>query len=243
MALVETQQRAQVHVGQAVAVSKQERVPVDVLLYPLDASAGHRVLPGIGEGHGEVLLLVLAVVADLGFASEADGKIVAHCLVLQKIVLDRIPAISETQHEFTEPIVRIQLHDVPQNGPATDLDHRLRPELGFLSQTGALPATENDHFHRENPAAGQPWRHIPIVYQFSEIRPFRSPPVRFLSRLPSGSIDRHAGIPLRELGSLRQIEDRRKAQDVFAVAHVHFIEQTDFVNVPDLVEEIRLQGA
>src|SRR5690349_4279859 len=43
--------------------------------------------------------------------------------------------------------MRIVLHDVPEDRAATDLDHRLWTQLGFLGEPGTLTAGEDHDFH------------------------------------------------------------------------------------------------
>ena len=95
----------------------------------------------------EVLLLVLVVVRDAVLATEADGEVVVHRLVVQKILLDHLAAVAEAEHEVSEAVMRVELHDVPENGTASHLDQGLRTELGLFAQARAESAAEDDCLH------------------------------------------------------------------------------------------------
>ena len=45
------------------------------------------------------------------------------------------------------PIVGVGLHDVPQDRPTSDGDHRLRAIFCFFAQTRTFSSAENDYFH------------------------------------------------------------------------------------------------
>src|SRR5882762_4700371 len=75
--------------------------------------------------------------------------------VIREILLDDVALVSEANHEFVDSIVRVNLHDVPQYWPATNFDHRLRLEMGFLAYASAESSSENDCFHRQIVAAAR----------------------------------------------------------------------------------------
>src|SRR6185369_16494562 len=68
----------------------------------------------------------------------------------QEIFLDHVAAIAEAEHEFSEAPMGIGLHDVPENGAAADLDHRLGAELGLLAQASPQASAQHDDFHRSS---------------------------------------------------------------------------------------------
>ena len=78
---------------------------------------------------------------------EADGEVVVHRLVIQEIFLDHVAAVAQAEHKIAEAVVGVELHDVPEDGAAADLDHRLGPEFGFLAQARAQSAAKNHYFH------------------------------------------------------------------------------------------------
>ena len=46
-----------------------------------------------------------------------------------------------------DAVGRVDLHDVPEDGPAADLDHRLGLKVSFFRQARAQTARENDSLH------------------------------------------------------------------------------------------------
>jgi hypothetical protein len=54
--------------------------------------------------------------------------------------LDQLAAVTQAEHEAVEALLGIDPHHVPEDGPAADLDERLRDRLGVLAQTGTRPA-------------------------------------------------------------------------------------------------------
>ena len=85
---------------------------------------------------------MIAAVAD------ADREVAAQRHVVEEEALDVLALVAERDHELVEPVLGVVLHDVPEDRPPADLDHRLRPELGLLGQPGALTPGEDHNFHR-----------------------------------------------------------------------------------------------
>ncbi len=130
---MEGQDLAQVHVGQPVPVGDHEGVPVHVALHALDARAGHGLGTGLGQRDLVVLFIMRVVVHDLALAAERDGEVVVHLLVVEEVVPDHVTAVTQAKHELAEAVVGVDLHDVPQNGPAADFDHGLGAKVGLFA--------------------------------------------------------------------------------------------------------------
>src|SRR5437762_2772945 len=64
--------------------------------------------------------------------------------------------LAEVEHELVEPVVRVDLHDVPEERAATDLDHRLGAELRLVAQPCAETTAQDDDFHALEDSTG-PW--------------------------------------------------------------------------------------
>jgi hypothetical protein len=79
--------------------------------------------------------------------AKTQGHIARHPEVITEIIFDDVPFIAEAEDELLEPEGGIRLHDVPQNRPVADREHRLGPKLGFFPEPGAFPATQNNDFH------------------------------------------------------------------------------------------------
>src|SRR5258706_9380857 len=67
--------------------------------------------------------------------------------IIREIAFDDVPAESATDEEILDTAGGIYLHDVPQNGLAADLNHRLRTQVTFLADSCALAPCENYGFH------------------------------------------------------------------------------------------------
>src|SRR5207302_855723 len=97
---------------------------------PLHATARHRVKASINQVHGPIISWSL-MHADMARA-QGDSQVSEEPLVLEEVALDHVAAVSERNEKLGKALPRIRLHDVPENGAATDLDHRLRLGLGLF---------------------------------------------------------------------------------------------------------------
>src|SRR6185436_3334141 len=66
------------------------------------------------------------------------------------ILLDDIALVPAADHEVVHAVGGIDLHDVPEDGLAADLDHRLGPDAGLLADARAEASGQNDRFHRSS---------------------------------------------------------------------------------------------
>ena len=57
--------------------------------------------------------------------------------IISEIALDDVSAITAADHEIVDTGCRVNLHDVPKNGFASDLNHRLRSEITLLANSRA----------------------------------------------------------------------------------------------------------
>src|SRR6266571_525055 len=78
---------------------------------------------------------------------EANCEIVVHRLVVQEIFLDHVAAISQAEHKVGKTVVRIQLHDVPEDRSTTNFYQRFGPVLSLLSQACTESTAKHHHFH------------------------------------------------------------------------------------------------
>lgn len=132
--------------AQAVAIGEHERFVVHIGLDPLHPAAGHGVLPGIDQGH---LPWFRAPVVDDAVA--AVGEIEGDAAVVKKVVgevfLDHIALVPEADDEIVETEMGEDCHDVPQDRPPADFEHRFRFDFRFFAQPGTESAGEGDDFH------------------------------------------------------------------------------------------------
>ena len=137
-----------VDVADAVAVGEKKGVVIaEVFLDLADAGGGHGLLAGVGEGDGPVFLAMVRVKFHGGLGAEAQRGVARVPQVIAEVVLDHLALVAQAEDEVLEPVVRVNLHDVPQHGPVADGDHRLGTILGFFAQPRALAAAEDDSFH------------------------------------------------------------------------------------------------
>src|SRR4029450_9659256 len=66
-----------------------------------------------------------------------------------KILFDHVATVAEGDHELAAAPGRVVLHDMPQDRPSADLDHRLRAQLGFLAEPAADSPRKYDDSHFE----------------------------------------------------------------------------------------------
>lgn len=55
--------------------------------------------------------------------------------------------VSGTDDEVVVAVVAVELHDVPEDGLAAQIDHGLGLELGFFTDARAQTAGKNKSFH------------------------------------------------------------------------------------------------
>ena len=60
-------------------------------------------------------------------------------------------------------MVGVALHDVPEQRPAADLDHRLGTKLGLFAHTGALAPAQQDDFHAHAAVIGTIAYHLRVT--------------------------------------------------------------------------------
>ena len=146
---------ADVDVADAVAVGQAELLVVaEKRKDALDAAADHRLLARVDERHppglgGGVMHLHLV-------GSHVEGHVRHVQEVILKILLDDVALVAEADDEFIDAVMGIDLHDVPDDRHAADLDHRLRLDVGFLGKPRSKAAGEENCFHRLPPHRNRP---------------------------------------------------------------------------------------
>ena len=90
----------------------------------------------------------LAAAAHHVAGGQVHGEITLELGVVEEVSLDHVAFVAQGHHEFPEAEVGVELHDVPEDRPAADLDHRLGPGLGLLGQPRPETTGQDDDFHR-----------------------------------------------------------------------------------------------
>ena len=84
-----------------------------------------------------------------------QGEVVGDpLLVVEEELLDDVGLVAQAEDEVLVAVVRVVLHQMPEDRPVADLDHRLRDLAGELPEPSAEPAAEQHHLHRATPPFG-----------------------------------------------------------------------------------------
>ncbi len=143
---MEGNQCTDVDVANPVAVGETEGlILIDVISHPLEPPAGHGAFAGIHQGDAPRLGLVLVHFHLIRGHVEGDIRHVQE--VVGKVFLDQIALVAAADDELIHTMGGIELHDVPEDRLATDLDHGLGLEVGFLGDAGTEATGEDDGFH------------------------------------------------------------------------------------------------
>ena len=136
-------------VGETVSVRREERLIVaEVGRDGLEPFADRRVEPGVGERDAP-FVEVARQELEFGVVRVAlqDEVVEQGAIVRKEVLLDDLALVTETENELVVAPHRVVAHDVPQDRPAADLDHRLRNALGLLTHADAVPPTEDHDLH------------------------------------------------------------------------------------------------
>jgi hypothetical protein len=65
---------------------------------------------------------------------QVERDVVVQRVEVEEILLDHLALVAERDDELVDPVAPVDVHDVPQDRLAADLDHRLRLERRLLRQ-------------------------------------------------------------------------------------------------------------
>ena len=138
--------RGDVDVADAVPVGHAEGLlALQMLAHPQQAPPSHRGIAGVDQRHlpglGPALVHLHPVLAHV------EGHVGHVQEVVREILLDDVALVAAADHEIVDAVGGVDLHDVPQDGAAADLDHRLGPDGGFFAEARPKSAGEYDCFH------------------------------------------------------------------------------------------------
>jgi hypothetical protein len=117
----------------------------DMLLDPQQSPAGHGRIARVHQSHVPVLRAPLVNFHAVFGHSEGYVRHVEE--VIGEIFLDDVAFVPAADHEIVDAVVCVDLHDVPQDRPPADLDHRLGAHGGFFTEARAEAAGKNHCFH------------------------------------------------------------------------------------------------
>ena len=142
-------QRGQRGVREPVPVGGQERfVVAEVRRDRLQPLADRRVEAGVDEGDPPVLEVAREQLELRAVAVALEHEVVEERLVVgEEVLLDDLALVAEAEDEVVVTPARVVAHDVPEDRPAADLDHRLRDALRRLAHANAEAAAEDHDLH------------------------------------------------------------------------------------------------
>src|SRR5205085_2820198 len=115
-----------------VTIGEAERlVRLDVVSDPLQSAAGERLHAGVHDRDGPGLWFSAPKVDTV--SAEIERHVRGMEQIVGEVLLDGVALVTAADHEVVDAMRGIDLHDVPENGSASDVDHRLGPEMRFLS--------------------------------------------------------------------------------------------------------------
>jgi len=130
---VEGNQILDVEIAHAVAICQAKSFAIQMMTNALQAAASHRGFAGIDQRDAPRLNAVVQE-AQLALA-HVEGHVAHVQDVIGEVFLDVVAFVAAADDEIVDPVVGVQLHDVPKNRLAADLDHRLRFDLRFFAQS------------------------------------------------------------------------------------------------------------
>ena len=138
-------QRGQIDITDAVSVGHHEGGIGQPSFEPEQASAGVCFRTGVDQIHRPAFGLRFS--AANVTRREVDRQVAGEVVPVEEIALDEVAHVTQCDVEVIEVMLGIVLHDVPQDRPATDLDHRLGASRGFFLKPRAHATCENDNPH------------------------------------------------------------------------------------------------
>ncbi len=143
---VELEKGPDIDVGHAVAIGRQEGGVAEIASDASEPATRHRLLAGLRQRDLPAYLGVRVVDLDLACA-ERDGDVAVADLVGREVLADGVALEPEAEHELRVPVVGVRLHDVPEDGPPPDLDHRLGAKLGLLAKSRPQASGQDGNLH------------------------------------------------------------------------------------------------
>ena len=124
MAAVKCKQLGDIYIRHPVSIGQKEGFLPNIGLYALHSSACHGIQPRIYKGnppglrhiimHGHLILL-----------SKIKGHITVMEIIIRKPLLYHMLLIAAADNKIMNSIMRVALHNMPENGFSSDLYHGL----------------------------------------------------------------------------------------------------------------------
>jgi hypothetical protein len=137
-----------VKVGQIVAVvGEEDFFPLEIFLDGFQSLADVGVDACFRKGDGQVVNIGIEAFDHLASAGK-DEVVAGQFIVGKEEVLDGVSTVSQTQDEVFVPEVGVVLHNVPEDGPAADRNHRLGYVVTGFPDPQSQSTTKEYDFHR-----------------------------------------------------------------------------------------------
>ena len=145
-----------IHICNAITVSQHKFITVDMRGDSPDPASGQGLHTCVNKSYFKVPM-VLADNTDVSIL-HVQGKVVYPGSPVEKIVLDHIALVTQGNNEVVVAVVHVNLHDMPEDGVASDLNQGLRPEFRLFLHPGTFSAAQNYRLHSfwdlsKNPAS------------------------------------------------------------------------------------------
>src|SRR5258706_2964145 len=150
MCTMKFEQDAKVDVADPVTVCDHEGSLLEPGLQALYAASGECFGPGIHQMNCPVFAFARARL-DLS-TGKIHGHATAQVVVVQKVALNLFAFITESYEKLIQTVMRVMLHDVPEDGTAANFHHRLWLHFGLFGQARADSTRENHNFHTTLPS-------------------------------------------------------------------------------------------
>src|SRR5215472_10907091 len=134
-----------IQVADAIAVGQAESLVAQMVANALQPAARHRRFACVNQRDLPRFHTVVQE-AHLPFA-HLEGHVAHVQHVAREVFFDEMTLVPAANDEIIYAMMRVQLHDVPQDRSSADLDHGLRLDLRFLAQPRAKTASEYDCLH------------------------------------------------------------------------------------------------
>ncbi|KAF5036898.1 hypothetical protein DSECCO2_570340 [anaerobic digester metagenome] len=146
MTVMEGDEGPDIHIGNAVAVSHAEGVLApQEMSHPEQPAARLGLVAGVHQGDAPRLGCGAQQFHPAGGEIHHDVRGMEG--VVEEVFLDLPAPVAQADDEIVHAVAGVDHHDVPQDGPASDLDHGLGANAGFLGQARAAPPGQDDGFH------------------------------------------------------------------------------------------------
>src|SRR5208282_5195554 len=148
MSFVKSEKFGQIDIGDAIAIGEKKRLVVgQIVSNPLDAAARHCGVSRFNERDSPIFGATPVIVD--GAIDDVYSHVAEMQTIIEKIFFDNVTLVAKTNHEIRDAMRRKNLHDMPQNRPSSDLDHRLWLRIRLFRESRTKSPCQNHSFrHR-----------------------------------------------------------------------------------------------